>query len=80
MATVKLSQALRDEYENLFNTCIIQPNRTGMVEDIISKIQANTARYNNVEIILGVPWFFIAVIHNREMKGQVSTCDRFYEV
>ena len=42
MATVKLSQALRDEYENLFNTCIIQPSRAGVVEDIISKIQVNT--------------------------------------
>lgn len=57
MATVKLSQALRDEYENLFNTCIIQPNRAGMVEDIISKIQANTARYNDVESIIGFPGF-----------------------
>lgn len=66
MATVKLSQALRDEYKNLFNTCIILPNRAGMVEGIISKIQANTARYNNVEGILGIPWFFTAVVHNME--------------
>ncbi|MEK6726810.1 MAG: hypothetical protein AABY54_09750 [Deltaproteobacteria bacterium] len=66
MATVKLSQALRDEYENLFNTCVIRHNRAGVVEGIIAKIQANTARYNNAESILGVPWFFTAVIHNME--------------
>lgn len=38
MATVKLSQALRDEYENLFNACIIQPNRkTDGVKSLVLK-------------------------------------------
>jgi lysozyme family protein len=66
MPTVPFSQTLRREYENLFNTCIIRPERAQAVEDIIANLQTNKMRYQNVGDTLGVPWFFAAVIHNME--------------
>ena len=57
---------LRNEYERLFNTCIIRPNKMQQVEDIIIKLQANKGHYQIVSDALGIPWFFVAVIHNME--------------
>jgi lysozyme family protein len=66
MAKVSFTPALRTEYDALFNSCIILPNRMDEVEGIILKLQANRQRYENVGDPLGIPWFFIAVIHNME--------------
>lgn len=41
MPTVPFTDALRREYENLFNTCIIRPERVGAVEESIVKLHAN---------------------------------------
>jgi lysozyme family protein len=64
MPNVPFTPALRGEYENLFDTCAIIPKRARSVETIISALQANKARYRSIAI--GVPWFFVAVIHNME--------------
>ena len=66
MSRVSLTQGLRKEYERLFNTCIIRPRYMQQVEDIIVKLQANKTRYQSVSDALGIPWFFVAVIHNME--------------
>ncbi len=72
MARVNLSPGLIDEYTNLFNTCIINPARTGDVEKIIQKILANKQRYETVGSQLNIPWYFIAVIHNMESSLDFS--------
>lgn len=66
MATVSLTPALRAEYENLFNTCVIRPERAAAVERLIDTLVANRARYQAVSSALRIPWHFIAVIHNME--------------
>jgi lysozyme family protein len=66
MPGISLTDALRSEYENLFNTCIIRPGNAPAVEAIVAKLVANRARYDKVSSALGIPWGFVAVIHNME--------------
>jgi len=66
MATVRLTQELRIEYQSFFNTCIIRERRIQQVEEIISDIENNRGRYLAVGESLGIPWYVIAVIHNME--------------
>jgi lysozyme family protein len=61
-----LTDDLRLQYQNLFTTCVINPARLGVVTSIISRILPNQARYQSVAGPLGIPWFFVALIHNME--------------
>ena len=72
MAGVPLTDALRNEYERLFTTCEIRPQRAQIVEQLSAQLTGNSARYHAVADVLGIPWFFIAVIHNME-AGQRFT-------
>jgi len=66
MSKVKFTDALRAEYENLFNCCIIRPERVSAIDVMVSKLLANRIRYQQVGENTGIPWFFVAVIHNME--------------
>jgi len=66
MPEVLFTQALREEYEELFNTCLIKPKYAKQVEAIINKLQTYKSRYQNVSDALSIPWSFVAVIHNME--------------
>jgi lysozyme family protein len=66
MSKVKFTNTLRAEYENLFNSCIIRPERVDVVDVMVSKLLANRNRYQQVGEKTGIPWYFIAVIHNME--------------
>jgi len=66
MPSVSLSLTLREEYEYLFNTCSIRMNRAQEIQDILDTIDENATRYQDLGDALGIPWFFIAVIHNME--------------
>jgi lysozyme family protein len=57
---------LREQYEVLFHTCVIRPERAEAVEQIIARLQTHRARYQNLGDALGIPWFFVAVIHSME--------------
>lgn len=66
MASVKLTQPLRDSYEALFNSCTIRPERSAAVEKRLAILRDNRDRYQAVEQELGVPWPFVAVVHSME--------------
>ncbi|MEN6622482.1 MAG: hypothetical protein ABFD50_13130 [Smithella sp.] len=66
MPTVSLTDALRNEYENLFNSCIINSSRLTAVEKSIDGIMRGDTRYREVGDKLGIPWFVVGVIHNME--------------
>ena len=59
MPSVQLTTRLRDEYDGLFNHCVIRPDRA-------------PTRYDKVEESLGVPWFVVAVIHNLESSASFT--------
>jgi lysozyme family protein len=63
---MKLTEALRKEYTSLFLSMQPDPAKTGIVSGIVKKIKANKAKYLSVQKELGIPWFFVACIHNME--------------
>jgi lysozyme family protein len=66
MSKIKFTDSLQVEYENLFNSCIIRPERVGAVDIMVSKLLENRNRYQQVGENTSIPWYFIAVIHNME--------------
>lgn len=65
-----LSAALGREYERLFDTCRIRPERRAGVERMVDKLAGHRARYEAVTERRGVPWAFVALVHLME-----SGCD-----
>lgn len=70
MPRVNLSNALRDEYQQLFDTCVIDRNRQAIIEKVVDRIAGSRARYESVAAEVGVPWHFIAIVHNMEASGR----------
>lgn len=66
MPDLNLTAALRNEYQQLFDTCNIRPDKLSEVEKIIQKIISNKNRYDSVGNQLNIPWYVIASIHNME--------------
>lgn len=66
MPTVSLTQALRTELEYLFHTCVIRAARTTEVERTVDRLLAGKARYQAAGGASGIPWHFLAVLHNLE--------------
>lgn len=72
MAGVPFTPALRAEYEKLFETCVIRPERAAEVEKLVNQLSANQSRYQTVGKALGIPWGFIAVVHNMEASQKFT--------
>ncbi len=64
--SVPLTSDLRQQYQTLFSACVVNPSRVGTVNSIIARIMPNQGRYQSVAAPLGIPWYFVAVIHNME--------------
>ena len=73
MPTVKLTTGLKKEYQQLFDTCMIRPGRAQQVETLVSRIAQNRSRYATVGDGLGIPWYFIGVVHNMEASLNFKT-------
>lgn len=59
-------QALKPEYEKLFDDCVIKPEFQAQVDAVLSKINKGKTRYYLVHQVTGVPWYFIGIIHSLE--------------
>ena len=66
MPTVPLTNALRAEYDRLFNTCQVRQQYAPLVEKTVDRLVANRDRYDAASDASGVPWHVIAVIHAME--------------
>jgi lysozyme family protein len=53
--------------------CKITPSRLAAVTAVAKRLVANRARYERVAASVGVPWAFIACLHERESGGTWST-------
>lgn len=60
---ITLTPGLRDEYQHLFETLVIRPERQNDVENLVRKIASEKARYEVVGNPLNIPWFVIGIIH-----------------
>jgi lysozyme family protein len=66
MPAVAFTAALRGQYEQLFNNCNVRPERAHEIDALIARIVANRSRYERVAGELGIPWYFVALVHTME--------------
>lgn len=70
MTAIKVvwGESLRAEYQHLFDTCKVHPNRKALTEHITRKILANRAVYQNIAAQTNplMPWWLVGVIHHME--------------
>lgn len=72
MATT-LTAELANEYQFLFDTCIIKPEKKTEIESLVSKMFARKATYEVVANKLNIPWYFISIIHCMEGSLNFNT-------
>lgn len=59
-------EELRPEYEQLFNTCIINSRNFAAIDRIAVSITGSKTTYEAVGKPLNIPWYFIGIIHAME--------------
>ncbi|OQX49841.1 MAG: hypothetical protein B5M46_03290 [Epsilonproteobacteria bacterium 4484_20] len=69
MAKVNYTNSLKNEYINLYRSCEAKKIYFDRIDGLVDKIISHRRRYENVGHTLGIPWYFIAAIHNME-SGQ----------
>lgn len=66
MAKLSLTPALKNEYIELFNSCLINPTRFNDANTLVDTLYEHRDQYQGVAEKTGIPWGFIAVVHNME--------------
>ena len=67
-----LTDELKKEYRELYDSCVIDPSKTEIVGAIVKRIQKNLYSYTLVAGQLNIPWQFVAIIHNLEAALKFS--------
>jgi len=70
-----LTQALVNEYMNLFNQAQIKPGAESKVKAAYTQLVANKRRYEAVADrfnAIGIPWYLIGILHMRESTYNFS--------
>ena len=61
-----LTAALKQEYQQLWESCLVRPAKVAAADAVAVKIGASRDRYQAVAGELGVPWYAIGLIHAME--------------
>jgi lysozyme family protein len=61
--------ALKADYQLLFDSCLVRPERAQAVNSVAAKIRASRARYETVGSVLGTPWYVVGLTHTMESGG-----------
>lgn len=67
---MQFTEDLKREYETLFATCVVRPERAEDVEHAIDQILRGKDQYEAVGDPLGIPWYVIGAIHWRECDAR----------
>lgn len=54
------------EYQRLFDTCVIKPDRLPEIKPIVNRILSGKSRYEALSNKVGIPWHFIGITHSLE--------------
>ena len=65
-------EELYPEYQSDFAKCKVDEDKIEALDKIIARMEKNQSRYQKLERSLGIPWYFIAVIHERESSGKFT--------
>jgi lysozyme family protein/peptidoglycan hydrolase-like protein with peptidoglycan-binding domain len=69
---MNLTSALKSEYERLFDTCEIRPERRAEAAGIVDRIVSHRDRYERAGQPHGVPWYAVGIIHQLEASGDFT--------
>lgn len=64
---------LQEQNLQRWNNCKIPADKGPVFKNVADRLLKNKARYQAVEKLTGVPWWFIAVVHERESSGAWDT-------
>lgn len=70
---MQFTSAIAASYAASWSAMKVVPSRLPQLESIANKIIANRAPYEEVQAELGIPWWWIAIINERESSGNLST-------
>jgi lysozyme family protein len=62
-------EAMKAGYKNLWKSAKVRPDCVEKVMPAVHRILKDKERYEAVEAMTGVPWFWIACAHDRESSG-----------
>ncbi len=57
---------LKSEYEELFESAVVRPERIQLVDQTLSKILSLKTVYQAIMLPTGIPWQFVGIIHSLE--------------
>lgn len=60
------------EYRALFDACVPDPAKEAQIQAQIKKIRLGEARYRALGERLGIPWFFIGIVHSLECSSNFA--------
>jgi len=66
MPKISYTPTLQAEYRTLYETLEIKENKLSIIERHAEAIEAQKAKYQSVGNPLGIPWYFIALVHTLE--------------
>ncbi|MCW8085276.1 peptidoglycan-binding protein [Sabulicella glaciei] len=68
-------EVLAKEYEELFGSCAVRPERSQELRRITARLAANSAIYEEAAAVAGgsIPWYFVGIIHALESSFSFST-------
>jgi len=69
---VNLTSAVKSEYDRLWNTCEIRPERRAEAARIADRIAGHRRRYEAAGGPHGVPWYVVGIIHQLEASGDFA--------
>jgi len=64
----KLHRHARPDYKKLFDTCVIDPKKVGVIDLDVTKTIHNMDRYKKLVLSVegNIPWWFVGLVHKME--------------
>ncbi|MBL7930522.1 MAG: hypothetical protein JNL60_01385 [Bacteroidia bacterium] len=73
MPAIQYTPELQASYSRLFDTCIINTQHYPEVNRLVKTINTNRPRYESVGNPLGIPWYFIGIVHGMECGHKLTS-------
>jgi lysozyme family protein len=70
---IELTDQVRAAYQQLFAGCVVRPEHLAEINRNVTNICMNKSRYEAVTKKLGIPWYFIGVVHCMEASLNFNT-------
>jgi lysozyme family protein len=62
----EFTEDLRREYRRMFRSLAVRPERRAIVQQVVDSLVAHRRRYERAGAPVGVPWWFVAILHDLE--------------